>query len=220
MLYFVDVLSRVPTVHILRVYDREVEAESFPELNAVYGLHSCSSATDRILQESALHFKIRSNSNPFHRKIQKYAYQLQNMLQERKEDKRQLCRVIEEYKKIIDMAEEYELSESGVHIVLCTCIEAGSLRIQNHVKVKQCIMDDSHYSLEAESLVVLQTLGTRCERIVLLGDSRMETVPIIENKLARRFGLNRSIFHSLRNGRGNKKLPKVILDTQHRILGL
>ena len=142
------------------------------------------------------------------------------MLQERKEDKRQLCRVIEEYKKIIDMAEEYELSESGVHIVLCTCIEAGSLRIQNHVKVKQCIMDDSHYSLEAESLVVLQTLGTRCERIVLLGDSRMETVPIIENKLARRFGLNRSIFHSLRNGRGNKKLPKVILDTQHRILGL
>ena len=217
---FADILSRVPTVHILRVYDREIEAKSFPELAAVYGLRSSPPTTGRMLQESALHFKIRSISNPFHRKILKYAHQLQNMLQEKREDKRQLCRVLEEYRKIIDMAEEYELTESGVNIVLCTCIEAGSLRIQNHVKVRQCIMDESHSCLEAESLVVFQTLGKHCERIILVGDSRMEAAPVIENKLARRFGLNRSIFHSLRNDRWNKRLPSLILDTQHRMLGL
>lgn len=186
-------------------------------------MHPRSSATDRILQESALHFRIRSNSNPFHRKILKYAQQLQNMLQESKAkggDKQQLCRVIEEYKKLVDMAEEYELTESGVNIVLCTCIEAGSLRIQKHARIKQCIMDESHHCLEAESLMVFQTLSTRCERVVLLGDSRIEAVPITENKLARRFGLNRSLFHSLRSARGKTRLPKLILDVQHRMLGL
>jgi AraC-like DNA-binding protein len=200
-----------------------MEAESFPEIAAVYGVHPRSSATDRILQESALHFRIRSNSNPFHRKILKYAQQLQNMLQESKAkggDKQQLCRVIEEYKKLVDMAEEYELTESGVNIVLCTCIEAGSLRIQKHARIKQCIMDESHHCLEAESLMVFQTLSTRCERVVLLGDSRIEAVPITENKLARRFGLNRSLFHSLRSARGKTRLPKLILDVQHRMLGL
>ncbi len=190
---------------------------------AVYGVFPRSSTPGSISQESALHFKIRSNSNPFNKKIQKYSQQLQNMLQMSKAkgvDKQQLYRIIEEYKMLVDMAEEYELTQRGVNIVLCTCSEAGSWRIQNHARIKQCIMDESHHCLEAESLMVFQTVGTRCERVVLLGDCTMEAVPVVENKLSRRFGLNRSLFHYLRNAGGKKGLPKLILDIQHRMLGL
>lgn len=195
--------------------------ESFPELIAVYGHHMRSSETQTMLQDSALHFKIRSNFNPFHRKIQTYANQLQNMLTENKRgNMKQLRRVVEEYQKVIDMAEEYELTENGVNIILCTCNEAGSSRMEYHARVKQCIIDESHHSLEAESLSVFRTLNARCERIVLFGDSSVKNLPIVENKLARRFGLNKSLFFSLRNGTGKNRLPRHVLETQHRMLGI
>lgn len=224
--YVADVLSRVSTIRLLRVYNRETEAESFPELATVYGVNPTisDSGTHTISQESALHFKIRNKSNPFHRKIQKYAEQLNTLIENVKEgnkgDHQQLYRVVDEYKKLIDMAEEFEFTERGVNILLCPCIEAGSLRLQNHAKIKQCVMDESHLCLEAESLVVFQTLGKRCDRIVVLGDSRLDSVPVVENKLARTFGLNRTLFSSLKNGRGKKRLSKLVLETQHRILGL
>ena len=190
---------------------------------AVYNVHPRSSTTGSLLQKTALHFKIRSNSNPFNKAIQKYSQQLRNMLQQNTAtavDKLPLCKVIEEYKKMVDMAEEYELTESGVNIILCTCIGAGSLRIRNHARIKQCIIDESHHCLEAESLIALQAISSHSDRVVLLGDSRMENVPVVENKLSRSFGLNKSLFHSLRNARGRKKLPQLVLEVQHRMLGL
>ena len=222
-LVLADILSRVPTVRVLRVYAREIEAESFPEMAAVYNVHPRSSTTGNLSQQSALHFKIRSGSNPFNKAIQKYSQQLRNMLQQNKAtvvDKLPLFRVVEEYKKLVEMAEEYELTETGVNIVLCTCVDVGSLRIQNHARVKQCIIDESHQCLEAESLVVFQAVSASSDRVILLGDSRMEAAPVVENKVSRSFGLNKSLFQSLKNARGKKKLPKVILETQHMMLGL
>ena len=205
------------------MYDRAVEASSFKEMAVVYGVQAKTLPTDSILQEAALHLKIRSNSNPFHRKIHKYANQLQSMLHKSEEgEKLQFYKVIEEYKKLVDLAEEFELTENGVHIILCTGIEAGSSRIQNHARAKQCIIDESHHCLEAESLMVFQTLSTvRCERVILFGNNRLEDVPVVENKVARSFGLSRSLFHYLlRNAKGNKKLPKLVLNKQHGIPGL
>lgn len=210
-------LSRVSALRVLRVYDRETEAMSFQEIEAVYGVHPKSSATDVLSHQFALHFKIRSNSNPFHKAILKYAENLLDMLKQ-DENREQICRVVANYKELVEMAEAFELEQSGINIVLCTCIEAG--RMEKLGRIKQCIIDNSHHCLEAETLVALQAMSTCCERIVLLGESSLEETPVVQNNFVRSFGLNRSLFHALSRTREKKRIPRVVLDKQHRMLGL
>lgn len=215
-----DMLSRFSTVRICRVYGREIELKPFPEIAAMYAVSSNTTLDqcaqmDSSFQKTALHFRIRSQSNPFHEKIQKYTQQIK-MLKDNRKNRQQLSRVLEECRQAIKMAEQYELSENGVHVIMCTCIEAGSSRIREYGNIKQCIIDDSNMYSEAETLVVFQAIAESSDRIILVGD-RKQLAPVVQNKIARKFGLGRTLFQSLLFEREKKKFSSHVLNTQYRM---
>ena len=219
---FLDMLSRFSKLRILRIYGREKEVHSFPEIGTIFGtsIHGKDHSTqlDTSIQEAALHFRIRRDTNPFSGKIRKCT-QLINVLKESGKDRKQLSRVLEKCRKVIEMAEEYELSENNGKVIMCTCIEAGSSRIRDHGNIRQCIIDESNMCLEAESLVVLEATSASCYRIVMVGDLK-QLRPIVHNRIARKFGLGRSLFHSLLNGKAKKKFSSHVLETQYRMVSL
>jgi len=99
---------------------------------------------------------------------------------------------------LIGHAERWALQESGVQIVLCTCVVAGSPRIVTSCdNVQQCIVDECGMCMEPESLVPIT--GSRARQIVLIGDHK-QLQPVVQDHVAKSLGLNVSMFerHSKR----------------------
>ena len=99
---------------------------------------------------------------------------------------------------MIGQAERWALQESGVQIVLCTCVAAGSPRIVTSCgNVQQCIVDECGMCMEPESLVPIT--GSRARQIVLIGDHK-QLQPVVQDHVAKSLGLNVSMFerHSKR----------------------
>ena len=90
------------------------------------------------------------------------------------------------------------LEESGVQIILCTCVTAGSLRITTSCdNIQQCIVDECGMCLEPESLVPITSSGAR--QVVLIGDHK-QLQPVVQDQVAKTLGLSVSMFerHSKR----------------------
>ena len=99
---------------------------------------------------------------------------------------------------MIGKAERWALQHSGVQIVLCTCVAAGSPRIVTSCdNVQQCIVDECSMCMEPESLVPITCSGAR--QVVLIGDHK-QLQPIVQDHVAKSLGLNVSMFerHSKR----------------------
>ena len=99
---------------------------------------------------------------------------------------------------MITQAECWALEKSGVQIVLCTCVTAGSPRIVTSCdNVQQCIVDECGMCMEPESLVPIT--GSRARQIVLIGDHK-QLQPVVQDHVAKSLGLNVSMFerHSKR----------------------
>lgn len=99
---------------------------------------------------------------------------------------------------MIGKAERWALEQSGVQIVLCTCVTAGSRRIVTSCdNVQQCIVDECGMCMEPESLVPITCSGAR--QIVLIGDHK-QLQPVVQDHVAKSLGLNVSMFerHSKR----------------------
>ena len=226
-------VSCSPCLPVVRVYTREFEAKSFPEIAAAYGVETTGATSagcatvftddgqsclvEPPLHIQALHHKIRSHSNPLRDRIEQCAQRI-NQLREHGEDRNQVCKVLKDYRQAVKKAEQYELSaHTGPLIIFTTCLEVGSSRVRNHSNVRQCVIDDSNMCLEAEILVVLQAVSATCNQVVLIGD-RESLCPIIQNKTTRRFGLTKSLFQSLLNVREKNALPYCTLGTNYRMV--
>ena len=99
---------------------------------------------------------------------------------------------------MIAKAEHWALVQSGVQIVLCTCVTAGSPRIVTSCdNIQQCIVDECGMCMEPESLVPITCSGAR--QVVLIGDHK-QLQPVVQDHVAKSLGLNVSMFerHSKR----------------------
>ena len=114
-----------------------------------------------------------------------------------------------EWKKCVYNAEKSLLKNNNFDIVLCTCNEASSGRIEN-VHPLQCIIDESGMAYEPETIVPISL----CEHAVLLGDHK-QLQPVIEYKPARENGLTTSLFE--RYAESNFDLC-VMLEVQYRMV--
>lgn len=81
-------------------------------------------------------------------------------------------------------------------IVLCTCSVAGSNRVRKACNIFQCIIDECAMCLEPETLVPIHC--SEANQVVLIGD-HMQLQPIVTNRVAKSFGLNKSLFERYSN---------------------
>ena len=96
--------------------------------------------------------------------------------------------------QLIGKAEKWALQSSGVQIILCTCVTAGSHRIATSCNIQQCIVDECGMCLETESLIPITCSGVR--QIVLIGDHK-QLQPVIQDQTAKTLGLSVSMFERL-----------------------
>ena len=96
--------------------------------------------------------------------------------------------------QLISEAAKWALQSSGVQIILCTCVTAGSPRIATSCNIQQCIVDECGMCLETESLIPITCSGVR--QIVLIGDHK-QLQPVIQDQTAKTLGLSVSMFERL-----------------------
>lgn len=101
------------------------------------------------------------------------------------------------------------LTSSGVQVILCTCAVAGSPRIVSCCNnIQQCIVDECGMCLELESLVPIRFSGAR--QVVLIGDHK-QLQPVILDDMAKKLGLNVSMFERL-------STRSIMLELQYRMV--
>ena len=96
--------------------------------------------------------------------------------------------------QLISKAEKWALQSSGVQIILCTCVTAGSHPIATFCNIQQCIVDECGMCLETESLIPITSSGVR--QVVLIGDHK-QLQPVTQDQMAKTLGLSISMFERL-----------------------
>ncbi|XP_038049673.1 helicase with zinc finger domain 2-like [Patiria miniata] len=187
----------------VRVYNNMMEQQDYPILGQS-GRASKAGSTketkvDPHLRQISLHHLIRQPSNRHSGEILALEQTFQSpgyKISFREQNK---------YKRAIHEAEAEELKKCKV--VLCTCNEAGSIRIQRNVNAIQCIVDEAGMCNEPETLIPL--VGTIEEsedqpvtrkkdvrqeprQIVLIGDHK-QLRPIIQETTAVQLGMETSL---------------------------
>lgn len=133
-------------------------------------------------------------------------------------NREELCRKVQEFYRVRNEAEQYEIAQSGTDVILCTCIEAGSSRVRRYARVSQVIIDEAGMCLEGETLVALTTAGQRLQQVVLLGDHK-QLGAVIMNSVTRKLGLAKSLFEVLFNEPTTAKTySSCMLQTQYRMV--
>ncbi|XP_044184435.1 uncharacterized protein LOC114957638 isoform X2 [Acropora millepora] len=195
-----EYLMKIPSLKILRVYSDQVEQKEFPVPNTLKPARATRSDADlRITSEKvksvSLHHVIRSSVCPHAQGLEK----CENGFAKAKKRGEKINEAdVDEYRKLIGQAERWALQHSGVQIVLCTCVTAGSPRIVTSCdNVQQCIVDECSMCMEPESLVPITCSGAR--QVVLIGDHK-QLQPVVQDHVAKSLGLNVSMFerHSKR----------------------
>jgi superfamily I DNA and/or RNA helicase len=215
-------LVKVPSVKILRVYSRDVESEALNNTQ-----DSTQSTVIKECEPVALHMRVRGADNPNANALLICIKEI-NQLSEKIEESRKKGKNCDElvkklaskklkYNAILDAAERYEFVDNSVHVILCTCVEAGSSRMRKFARVTQCIVDECNMCLDAELLVPLVTAGQQCNHVVMIGDEK-ELVPVIRSKSAKKLGLGRSLFESLCEHHEGKKYGCCLLRMQFRMV--
>ena len=129
-----------------------------------------------------------------------------------KEASRQLPtdKEVKAYEDLVKKAEQEQIHEAD--IVLCTCIQAGSGRM-NQNPMALCIVDEAGQSLEPETLVAI----SKAKRVVLIGDHK-QLRPVVQNARVQN-QLSRSMFERLAESRRVKKEHRMhMLTVQYRMV--
>ncbi|XP_067904315.1 3'-5' exoribonuclease HELZ2 [Heterodontus francisci] len=169
----------------LRVYSEQMEMVDFPYpgSNLVISKKSVREGKPKSnLRPITLHYKIRGPSNPFAEAIKAFDAQIQSGTIVTEDE-------IEQYKKLLNDARNYELKRHDV--ILCTCATSSST-ILKKLSVRQVLVDESAMCTEPELLIPI-VAHKHANQIVLLGD-HMQLRPIISNEFCRRLGMERSLF--------------------------
>ncbi len=213
---------------MIRVYGRTIEDQTFKQ-SLRTNLSSAQSVMDKACEDISLHFRIRNQSNPHSSRVtsvEEEVMQLRKrtitsrLVRDQERNRKELCLKVQEFHRVLDEAECYEIAESGADVILCTCIEAGSSRIKRHAHVSQVIIDEASMCLEAESLVALTTAGQRLQQVVLLGDHK-QLGAVIMSSAPRKLGLGKSLFEVLFNEpTAGKTYSSCMLQTQYRMVSI
>uniref|UniRef100_UPI00398E6625 3'-5' exoribonuclease HELZ2 isoform X2 n=1 Tax=Pristiophorus japonicus TaxID=55135 RepID=UPI00398E6625 len=169
----------------LRVYGEQMEMADFPYpgSNLVISKKSVREGKPKSnLRPITLHYKIREPSNPFAALIKSFDRQIRSGTIMTEDE-------IEQYKKLLIDARNYELQHHDV--ILCTCATSSS-KLLKKLNVRQVLVDESAMCTEPELLIPI-VAHKHAVQIVLLGD-HMQLRPIINNEFCRRLGMERSLF--------------------------
>ncbi|XP_022112078.1 helicase with zinc finger domain 2-like [Acanthaster planci] len=189
-------------ISVIRVYNHLVEQQDYPLPGHGYGSskigHSQEAKMDPDLRHISLHYLIRQKANSCSELIREYDRKFQQP------HYKIGFHELHQYKKLIHGAEAEELRKYKV--VLCTCNEAGSGRVQNYLNVIQCIVDEAGMCSEPETLIPLVGTAKEVEepnstlkklrhsprQVVLIGDHK-QLRPIIQERTAVELGMEISL---------------------------
>ena len=82
-----------------------------------------------------------------------------------------------QYHYCLAAGEREVFNKEKFDIILCTCNEAASLRMKQHLRVQQCIVDECGYAVEPDAMIPLQL----SQHVVLIGDHK-QLQPVIKNR--------------------------------------
>ena len=174
-------------VKILSIYGKMIERLDYPA--PVTGImepkvkpgHQCPED----LQEFALHHKVHQQSS---RKgvIMDLEAKIRRLNRRGAVPRAELRR---RYKEVVSEAEEEIIHKGAFDIVLCTCSEAASGRVDNNLAPVQCIIDEAAMAMEPECLAAI----SNAFHVVLIGDHK-QLQPVIDNRKAKENGLGTSLF--------------------------
>jgi superfamily I DNA and/or RNA helicase/exoribonuclease R len=162
---------RKPNIKILRVYGKSIEETAFPgptifKIYAQAGLPLTMAEENEALQDLALHRRIR---NPKYNSSAKDITDMESeFLQMKDRDEIPSRTQVGDYRTLVGKAEQAEIERA--EIILCTCMQAGSPRLHNFAKVRQCIVDEAGQCTDPETVVALARISL--EKIVLIGDHK------------------------------------------------
>ncbi len=120
---------------------------------------------------------------------------------------------IKYYRQLIATAEKFELSKK-YDIILCTCNEAASSRVQKFVSPAQVIIDESGMATEPETIIPISI----CNHVTVIGDHK-QLQPVIDYAPARDKGLSTSLFERFAESEAeSEERFTSFLDTQYRMV--
>ncbi|KAK3747583.1 hypothetical protein QZH41_015812, partial [Actinostola sp. cb2023] len=209
-------LVKIPSVNVLRVYSREDEYSDVQQCQPTVVIDDC--------KPLALHLRVRRPENPHSNALRMCLLEIdqlkvriaQSETAERENLQKKLMSKKQKLNAILDAAEGHEFTQTSIHVILCTCAEAGSPRVRKFTQVSQCIVDECNMCLDAELLVPLVLAGQRCDHMVLIGDPK-QLVPVLHSKTAVKYGLGRSLFENLIEDHVGKKYECRLLRMQFRM---
>ena len=163
-------------IRVLRIYSREVERKHCPGPYQDTNMFEETATADYSIPQSVEKFALH---NLALEKVIQYSNDELPLPDQRSE----YCRLVAE-------AERQAIQEGQFDIVLCTCSEAGSARIQCHFTFFQCIVYEASLATEPETVAAI---GRTSYQVVLIGD-HSSVCPPVHSKVARLAGLGVSLF--------------------------
>ncbi|XP_078348623.1 3'-5' exoribonuclease HELZ2-like isoform X2 [Oculina patagonica] len=189
-----EYLLRIPNLKVLRVFSDQIEQKEFPIPNKLKPARTTRSdeelkiSSDKIRHVS-LHRVIRRPKCPHSQKLRQFE---EGFAQSKAQGKKISPEKVTQYCQLIELAKMWALQESGVQIILCTCVVSGSATITTSCdNIQQCIVDECGMCMEPESLVPITCSGVK--QVVLIGDHK-QLQPVIQDHVAKTLGLSVSMF--------------------------
>ncbi|XP_072852771.2 3'-5' exoribonuclease HELZ2 [Pogona vitticeps] len=186
----------------LRVYGEAIEAMEFPypgsNMRVSWKAQRDAKSKPEI-RAMTLHYRIRNAPNPYASAIRAFDARVKRG-EEMTEDE------IEEYKRLLNKAREFELQRHDV--ILCTCSASCGSVLVECLHVKQVLVDECAMATEPETLIPLANYG-KIEKVVLLGDHK-QLRPVVHNDFCKALGMETSLFERYKD-------QAVMLDTQYRM---
>ena len=172
-------------IRLLRIYSREVERKHCPgpyqDTSVFEETASADYSVPQEVEKFALHNLI-SNKMALSAELEE-KIQYSNM-EVPPPDQRS------EYRRLVAEAERRVIQEGKFDVVLCTCSEASSARIQRHFTPFQCIVYEASLASEPETVA---TIARSSHQVVLIGDHSSVCPPVC-SQVAGLAGLGVSLF--------------------------
>ena len=174
-------------IRLLRIYSREVERKHCPgpyqDTSVFEQTASADYSVPQEVEKIALHNLISSKmalglSAELEEKIQYSNIEIPPP------DQRS------EYRRLVAEAERRVIQEGKFDVVLCTCSEASSARIQRHFTPFQCIVYEASLASEPETVAAI---ARSSHQVVLIGDHSSVCPPVC-SQVAGLAGLGVSLF--------------------------
>ena len=196
-------------IRLLRIYSKEVERKHCPgpyqDTSVFEETASADYSIPQKVEKFALHNLISSKmalSAELEEKIQ-----YSNMEVPPPDQRSQ-------YRRLVAETERQVIQEGKFDVVLCTCSEASSARIQRHFTPFQCIVYEASLASDPETAAAI---ARSSHQVVLIGDHSSVCPPVC-SQVARLAGLGASLFERYARQLTEKDGFGSFLEEQYRMV--